>query len=178
MNKLYILIPVIGCLLFGAYFWNFNAEYKAKQAEKVQKALEIAKERQKQEVADRQHAYEAAIKAQAQRKAEREERERIEEEKKKHRVDLEEKRERAFAERRKNREQVDRLKKEVAGVEEEIAKLELQKKTHLDEQAFLKTYVKQAEANVKSYYDLLDKIEAAEKARAAAEAAAKAAQKS
>jgi hypothetical protein len=48
----------------------------------------------------------------------------------------------------------------------------------MDEQVFLRTYVKQAESNVKYYYDLLDKIAAAEKARAAEAAAAAAAKKS
>ena len=52
-----------------------------------------------------------------------------------------------------------------------------EKKTLVDEQTFLKTYVKQAEANVKYYYDLLDKITVAEKARADAAAAAAAAAK-
>ena len=47
-----------------------------------------------------------------------------------------------------------------------------EKKRHIDEEAFLKTYVVQAEANVKYYYNLLDKIDVAEKARAEAAAAA------
>ena len=47
-----------------------------------------------------------------------------------------------------------------------------EKKRHLDEGAFLRTYVKKAEANVKYYYDLLDKIAAAEDAKAKADAAA------
>ena len=50
-----------------------------------------------------------------------------------------------------------------------------EKKTLQDEQVFLKAYVKQAESNVKYYYDLLDKIALAEKARADAAAAAAAA---
>ena len=55
----------------------------------------------------------------------------------------------------------------------EVAKLQDQRQSHLDEQKFLKEYVKQAEANVKYYYDLIDKLAAAEAAKAAAEAAAK-----
>ena len=64
------------------------------------------------------------------------------------------------------------------GIVSEINKIEDEKKKHQDELSFLKTYVKQAEANVKYYYDLLDKIDAAEKAKAAAAAAAAAAKKS
>ena len=71
-----------------------------------------------------------------------------------------------------------RLRKEVASVEDEIKKIETEKKAHSDESAFLKNYVRQAQSNVKYYYDLLDKIDAAEKARAEAERAAAAAKKS
>ena len=52
-----------------------------------------------------------------------------------------------------------------------------EKKHLLDEQVFLQNYVKMAEANVKYYYDLNDKITAAEAARIEAEKAAAAAAK-
>lgn len=177
MNKIYILVPLIGCILFGAYFWNFNTKYKAVEQAKKEKIVAEIKAKALKDEENRKLAYDAAIKAQENRKKEKEERDRIEEEKKKARQDLEDKRERAFSERKKFREQVDRLKKDVAGVEEEITKIEAERKSHSDEQAFLKNYVKQAETNVKYYYDLLDKIDAAEKARAKAEADAAAAAK-
>ena len=75
------------------------------------------------------------------------------------------------------RSQVDRLKKDLDEVKVVVAKSTEDKKHLADEDAFLKNYVKQADANVKYYYDLLDKIDAAEKAKAAAEAAAAAAAK-
>ncbi len=180
MNKVYILAPLIGCLLFFGYYLKFNSQYEAE--EEARKAAQVEKVKQKQ-IADellRKAAYDAAIQAQKERTEQRERDAKIEEEKKKSRQDLEDKRERSFNERKKFREQVDRLKKEVAGVEEEIKKIEAEKKSHADEQAFLRSYVKQAESNVKYYYDLLDKIDAAEKARAEAErlAAAAAAKKS
>jgi type IV secretory pathway VirB10-like protein len=177
MNKLYLIVPVIGVILFSAYYWNFNKEHVAK--EEAKKAQVAAQLRQKQ-IADqeaRAKAYEEAIKAQEQRKREREERERVEEEKKKLRQDLEDRRERVFTERKRAKDYVERMKKEVAAVEEELKKIEVEKKSLQDEQAFLKTYVKQAQSNVKYYYDLLDKIEAAEKARLEAERAAAAAAK-
>lgn len=177
MNKIYILVPLIGCLLFGAYYWNFNTKYQAVEQAKKDKIAADIKAKALQDEENRKLAYEAAIKAQEQRKKEKEERERMEEEKKKARQDLEDRRERAFNERKKFREQVERLKKEVAGVEEEIKKVEAEQKSSLDEQTFLKNYVKQAEANQKYYYDLLDKIDAAEKAKAKADAEAAAAAK-
>ena len=69
------------------------------------------------------------------------------------------------------------MKKDLSEVKEATAKIADEKKRHADEETFLKTYVKQAEANVKYYYDLLDKITAAEKAAADAAAAAAAAAK-
>lgn len=178
MNKIYIIVPLLGCLLFGAYFWNFNTEYKEIEAKKKAAAVKAIKDKLIEDEKNRVIAYQNAIKAQEQRKKEKEERERIEEEKKKNRQDHEDRRERAFNERKKFREQVERLKKEVAAVEEDITKIEAEKKSHQDELVFLKDYVRQAESNVKYYYDLLEKIDAAEKARAAAEAAEKAAKKS
>jgi hypothetical protein len=62
-------------------------------------------------------------------------------------------------------------------VKDATAKIAEEKKRHADEEAFLKNYVTQAEANVKYYYDLLDKVTAAEKAAADAAAAAAAAAK-
>jgi hypothetical protein len=53
-----------------------------------------------------------------------------------------------------------------------VGKISLLKNNPLDEETFLKTNVNQAEANVKYYTDLLDKVDAAEKAAAQAAAAA------
>ena len=81
---------------------------------------------------------------------------------------------RANSDKNKLTDQARRLKKDLEEVQDEIKKIELERKTLQDEQVFLKAYVKQAESNVKYYYDLLDKIALAEKARA--DAAAKAAE--
>jgi uncharacterized protein YigA (DUF484 family) len=69
--------------------------------------------------------------------------------------------------------QLDRLKTEADSVKGEISQLELQKKQFVDEEAFIRKFTRAAEGNVKTYYDLLEKIQAAEQAHAAAEAAAK-----
>jgi hypothetical protein len=60
-------------------------------------------------------------------------------------------------------------------VQEEIKKIEQEKKTLSDEQAFLRDYVKKAEDNQAYYKGLMEKIALAEKARADAAAAAAAA---
>lgn len=177
MNKVYIIIPLVALAVFYGFYHNFAKGYEAKIVAAKQKEEEIKKEKARQEVLNREKAIQAAVEAQAKRKAEREAREKLEEEKRLARQAAEDKRERAFSDRNKLTDQSRRLKKDLEEVQEELKKIELQKKTLIDEQAFLKDYVKQAEANVKYYYDLLEKIAQAEKARADAAAAAAAAAK-
>jgi uncharacterized protein (DUF3084 family) len=177
MNKVYIIIPLIALAVFGGFYVQFAKGYEAKIAAAKAKEEEAKKEKARLEVENREKAIQAAIEAQARRKLEREAKERLEEKKRTDRQEAEDKRELAFSDYKKFNDQVSRLKKDLVEVQEEIKKIEAEKKTLVDEQAFLRNYVKQAEANVKYYYDLLDKIAQAEKAREAAAAAAAAAAK-
>ena len=179
MNKFYLIVPLVACLVFYGFYRNFASNYQAEVQRQEEIAQAEVKEKQRRDNEARQSAYQAAIEAQALRKKEREERERLEEEKKQLRFDLEDKRLRAFDERRRMREQVERVRKEVALVQEEVTKIESQKKAHQDELGFLKEYVTTTKANMQGYYDLIEKIAAAEQAaaKAAADAAALAAKK-
>lgn len=177
MNKVYIIIPLVGILIFGGFYMNFEKGFDARVAAAKAKEEQVKKDKALQEQKNREIAYAAAMKAQAERKVEREKREAAEQKKKDDRQVAEDKRERAFSDRNKLTAQVRSLKKDLEEVQAEIKKIEEEKKTLVDEQAFLKTYVKQAESNVKYYYDLLDKIALAEKARAEAAAAAAIAKK-
>jgi DNA repair exonuclease SbcCD ATPase subunit len=156
---------------------NFDKGYKAREAAQKARQEQVKKDKAKQEIANREAAIKAAVDAQEKRKKEKEAKEKIEEEKRVARQTAEDQRDRAHSDRLKLTDQARRLKKDLEEVNAEIKKVEEEKKTLVDEQAFLKTYVKQAEANVKYYYDLLDKIAVAEKARADAAAAATAAAK-
>jgi hypothetical protein len=177
MNKVYLIVPLIGLLLFGGFYVKFSRGYEAHLTELKVKADEARKAKAQQQIKDRENAIKAAIEASKKRELERKEKERIEEAKRVARQEAEDQRLRTYDERNKLRDQVSRLKKDLEEVKAATAKVAEEKKRHLDEEAFLKTYVKQAEANVKYYYDLLDKITVAEAARAAAEAAAAAAAK-
>jgi hypothetical protein len=177
MNKSYFIFPLLGLLIFGGFYLNFEKNFESKQAAAKAQADEVKKAKARQDIVNREAAIKAAIEAQAKRKIEREERDRIEEAKKTARQDAEDLRQRNYDERNKLRDQANRLKKDLEEVKAVTAKVAEDRKKLVDEQAFLLTYVKQAEANVKYYYDLLDKITAAETARAAAEAAAAAAKK-
>jgi colicin import membrane protein len=177
MNKAYFIIPFIALGIFTGFYMNFAKGYEAKLAEQKARQEQVKKDKAKQEIANREAAIKAAVDAQEKRKKEKEAKEKIEEEKRVARQVAEDQRDRAHSDRLKLTDQARRLKKDLDDVNAEIKKIEEEKKTLVDEQAFLKTYVKQAEANVKYYYDLLDKIAVAEKARADAAAAAAAAAK-
>ncbi|AOS46341.1 hypothetical protein Verru16b_03445 [Lacunisphaera limnophila] len=179
MNKVYIIVPIILLAVFSGFYVSFSKGYEAKIATAKAKVEEEKKEKARLEVVNREKAIQAAVQAQAKRKLEREAKERLDEQKRVDRQTAEDKRERAFSDRNRLADQKRRLEKDLLEVQEEVKKVEAAKKTFVDEQAFLKNYVKQAEANVKYYYELLDKIAQAEKARAdAAAAAAAAARKS
>ncbi len=177
MNKVYLIFPLIGTLIFGGFYINFDKSYEAKLAAIKAKAEDEKKDKLKQQVLDREKAIASAVEAQKINKVKREEKERADEAKKVARQDAEDRRVRAYDDRNKFRDQVARLKKELDEVKGSMTKIADEKKRHIEEEVFLKTYVKQAEANVKYYYDLLDKVTAAEKRAAEAAAAAAAATK-
>lgn len=172
MNKIYILVPLIGMLLFGAYYTSFSKGYQAEKDRQKQVADAAIKAKKELDLKNREVAYKAAIDAAAARKIERDKKEQVETAKKEARLQAEELRQKTFDDRKLLREQVDRLKKEVAAVQAEIAKFEEEKKNRGNELVFLKEFVVKAESNQKYYYDLLDKIAAADAAKAKAEAEA------
>lgn len=177
MNKIYILIPLIGMLLFGGYYLKFDKGYEETLQKKKADAEAVIKAKKEQDAKNREIAYNDAIKAAAKRKLEREEKERVDTAKKEARLQADELRQKTFDDRKYANEQVERLKKEVAAVQAEVAKYEEEKKNRASEMVFLKEFVQKAEANQKYYYDLLDKIAAADKAKAEADAAAALAKK-
>lgn len=177
MNKAYIIFPLICTLIFGAFYYSFDKNYDKHQLELAAKAEADLKAKAAKDVADRAKAIEAAVEAAKKREIERKERDRVAELKATARQEADDRRQKTYDERNRARDQVARLKKDLDEVKSTFGKIEEEKKKYTDEQAFLKNYVKQAESNVKYYYDLLEKIDAAEKAKAAAAAAAAAAAK-
>ena len=141
MNKIYILVPLIGMLLFGGYYLNFSKGYDAAKAAIKLKADEEIKAKKALDLKNREKAFQAAIDAAAKRKIEREEKEQVETAKKEARLQAEEKRQQTADERKVLREQVDRLKKEVTAVQAEVAKFEEDKKQRTNELNFLKEFV-------------------------------------
>ena len=174
MNKAYIIWPFAGLLVFGVFYWNFSKEYALKQQKAEMAIQEAKKEKTRKELELRKKAIEDAIAAQQVRMTARAAKEKKEEEERAARTALMDRRTKAYDDVNKRlHPQLERLKSDADEIKDQLAKLDLEKKTYGDEEAFLRTFVRQAEANVKTYYNLLDQLAAAEKARADAEAAAK-----
>jgi hypothetical protein len=167
MNKIYALAPLAGLLLFGGFYWKHSIRHTERLAE-IQRLADQAKQekREREEAASATARAQAAV-ALAERKREREEKERVEALQKQARLDLEQRRNAASDRARKLRPQVDRLRVEIDAAHAGIARHEERKRELLHEQAFLGGYVQQADANRNAFYQLLEKLEAIDRARAA-----------
>ena len=171
-SYIYFLVPLIGLIAFGALYWNFSEGYEAELAER-ERIIRVEKEEKlKAEAKNREKAIKDAIAAQERRKEEKAEKEAKEKADQEARQLALEARDKANRDQLKLAQQIERLDKDIKVEKEAIAKLEEERKRAADEEQLLKTYVKQAEANSKSLTEVLDKIIAADAARAAAEALA------
>lgn len=177
MKKTYVyfLVPLIGLIIFGAVYWNFSAGYEAKEAEKARLVKEAKAEKLRLEAKNRELAIKDAIAGQERRKKERALKEAKDRADRDAREAATEVMHKAQRDQEKFARQVERLEKEVRTEKDAIAKLDDDKKKLVEEEAFLRIYVKQAESNVRKLAEVLDKIVAADAARAAADAAAAAA---
>lgn len=172
MKKAYIFGPLVGVLVFAFFYWNFTKEFALKEQQKVEAAKAARDAQLKKEQADRKAAIDAALVLQAQRKKEKAEREAKEVADKEFRLKITDERDIANREQERLSKQAERLAKEVDTEKAAIAEIEKQKKFATDEEAFLRQYVSQAEANAKSLEGVLKQIQDADAARAAAAAAA------
>jgi hypothetical protein len=172
MKKVYFLVPIIGCLLFAGFYWNFlshHAEVERAQKAAIQKAKE---DKQAKEIADRKKAYEDAIALAARRKAEkeaREEKDRLEREARQAKLD---EREKAYSNQEKQATQLRHLNDEIRAEKEAVAKIQDQIKSYKTEIEAQQKYVALAQDNEKNFSQILTKIAAVDKAAADAAAAA------
>ncbi|HND61602.1 MAG TPA: hypothetical protein PLB90_09000 [Opitutaceae bacterium] len=168
----YVLAPIVGLIIFGAVYWNFSSTYEANEAAK---ALKVKQDKEAKALAQARANEQAIREANAgvlRRKAEREAKEAKEKKDRELRVAANDAKEKAYTDKEKFAKQVSRLESDIKIEKDAISKLEEERKRLVEEQAFLRVYVKQAEDNVKSLSTVIDKIAAADAARAAAEAAA------
>ena len=176
-NYVYFLAPLIGLVVFGAIYWNFSKGIAARETKRVAMEKQKKEDKLREQAKRNEQAIREAVASQERRKAERLAKEAKEKKDHDDRQAAVEARDKANRDQEKLAKQVTRLETEVQTEKDAIAKFETDKKKLNDEQVFLRIYVKQAEDNVKSLTQILDKIAAADVARAAADAAAAAASK-
>lgn len=177
-NYIYMLAPLVGLLIFGAVYWNFSKGFEKREAARLAAEKQKKDDKLRAQAKANEQAIREALTAQAKRKADREAKEAKDKADKDARAAAVEARDAADRTQRKLNEQVTRLEDNIKSEKEAIAKLESDKKKLTDEAAFLRVYVKQAEDNARSLSQVLDRIAAADAARAAADAAAAAAKNS
>jgi len=168
MNKIYALVPLVGLLLFGGYYWK-HSRLHAARLDAIQRIEETARqERRAKEAADRAHAHDQAALTLALRKQERAEKDRLESAQKQARLALEQRRDAAAERAHRLRPQRDRLHSEIVTIAAALARAEERKRELQDEKAFLAEYVRTAEANQNAIQRLLETAETIERNHAAA----------
>ena len=177
-NYIYIIAPVAGLIIFAAVYLNFARGFEKREAARVAAEKKKKEDKLLETARNNEKAIREANASAARRKAERDAKEAKENADKAARALAIEARDKADRDQRKLASQVERLEKEVQSEKDAIAKLEAEKKKSIEEVAFLKTYVKQAEDNARALNQVLDKIATADAARIQADAeAARAAKK-
>ena len=171
MRKSYWLAPLVALLIFGGIFVHFKSGYEAREKAKQAQILAEKQVKLQAEVEARRKAVEDAVRVQAERKKEREAKEAAEQARKDARQLALDARDKAFREQEKLGRQIENLKKDITAEQEAIAKATQDRTYALADQAFLKTYIERAKANLKALDDVLTKIDVAEQARLAAAAA-------
>jgi hypothetical protein len=160
---LYVAAPLIGVVVFSGFYISARKDYDAREEAVVRHAREIKDAKLKEEMKNREIAVRQALQQQETRKAEKKAREEKEAKEAEARAQAVQARSKASRDADKLEASVKRLQRDVTEEQKEIAKIEVDKKRSVDEQAFLLDYVKAAEANVKSLTTVLEKIVDADK---------------
>jgi low affinity Fe/Cu permease len=177
MKKAYVIFPAVALIVFFGFWWNYNSQYQARKAEKAQQAKLELEAKRLQEARDREIAIKDALEAQERRRAERAIKEAKELADREARQAAIENQNKAAREKDRFAKQVERLNGDIKVEREAIAALEEQSRKALLELGILREAVRLAQTNEKNLSTVLDRIAAADTARAAAEAAAAAASK-
>lgn len=178
MKKAYVIFPTLFMLIFFGYWWNFSAEYEAKEAAKQEELIQARNAKLEQEALDRKAAIEAALANQEVRRKERDAREaKRQADREQRQADIEARRQ-ADREKQKLARQVSQLEADVYAEKQLLANIEEEKRILIGEEAFLREYVTKANQNEAAVTKVIQRITAADAARANAVAAAAAAKKS
>lgn len=177
MKKAVVIFPLLGMIIFIGIWWNHHSAHQERAQQKIEQVRAEFEARRLQEARDREVAIRDALAAQEVRRMERAEKEAKELADRETRQLAEENRNKASREKQKFTSQVERLSKEVQAEKDVIAAMEEQKRKSAVDLGLLRENVRLAQSNEKNLLAILDRIAAADAARAAAEAAAAAVKK-
>ncbi len=165
MNKLYLFAPLIALAIFGAAYVRSARAYEARLAEA--KRLEVAAKQEKaaQAAAAHEQARQAAAALIVRRQAERAEKESREERERAARRDAEQRRFAAAAEEQRLRVRLERLRRDASTTDDTLRRSETEIAELEREQAFLADYLRQADANRRSFVEMLERLEIVERQR-------------
>lgn len=175
MKKTYVyfLAPLVCTAIFAVFYTKYASEYDARLAKMEEKQRADRKQKLDEEARSREKAIADAVAATEKRKQDKAAKDKRDQEERDRRELAQQELRKAQEDSRKYEDQVKRLQKDIEESKAAIAKVEEDKKELLAQQKFLMDYVKKAEANTQSLTGVMEKIEAADKARLAAAAEAK-----
>ena len=172
-SYLYFLVPVVCTAIFAVFYSHYASLYDAKLAQMAENQRHERDAKLEAEAKAREKAVQEAIVLANKRKAEIAAKKAKAEKEQEHFELAQQQLSKAQEDARRFEEKVTSLKKDVQDNKDQIAKIQQDQKGLQEEQTFLREYVKKAEANAQYLTSVMEKIELADKARAAAEAAAK-----
>jgi ABC-type Na+ efflux pump permease subunit len=180
MKKKYIYFapPLVALVLFIAYYLHFRTGYDQEQEQVAVAAQRAKEETVREQNAQRKKAVDEALASQAKHKADKEARDAFLVKRQEERQAALDAREKSLSDLIKFREKAEKLRKDVTTVKEEITKIQQDEELLKAQVVFFQAYVQKAEVNDKALTAVLEKIQKADDARAAAIKAAAAAKKS
>jgi len=163
-KHVYVIVPLLGLIIFVAYYWNFRAGYDRHQDEIALKARHDREEAIREQNRTREKAVQMALAEQERRKADREKHEAEENKRKDDRAAAYQARDQAAVVASQARDKADRLEKDVATVKEQIAKIRQDEKFLRADLANVESYVAKAQENVRALTGVTEKIAKADAA--------------
>jgi len=173
MKKTYIyfIAPLVFTAIFAVFYVRYAKDYDARLA-RMEETKRLERQKKLDEEAKaREKAIQDAVAQTEKRKKEKAEREKREQEERDKRELAGQELRKAQEDSRKYEEQLKRFQKDIEENKTAIAKIEEDKKQLSSEERFLRDFVQKAEANTQTLTAVIEKIDAADKARIAAAAA-------
>ena len=163
MKKPYVIVPMLGLILFGGLYWNHLGKQEARAAGHQRLEEAATQEHARLLAAERILALQQAAASVERRKQEKAQQAQLEESQRQGQQEAEHRRSIAVEANRKLRARLERHRADLAALQKDLAQIEERKVELQREQQFLAEHVREVEANRDAFYQLLEKVEARER---------------